>query len=336
MKRWFGIIFSILVIGFLIWFVKDVDFYELYLLLQYVQPFWFGLAVLSTFLTFIVWNIRWTFIVRPYLKGSFWFFLKVMFASAFFSTVTPGAGLSGEPLRAYFIAKKYKRPHAKVLGYVLGDSFFRLSALVIYTIFSVFFVLIYIKISGGLRLFLYIILASLLLASSWIIYLIFKKGNFKLGNLLRRFYYFKFVRKRFKEQGLFEEYINARMKSFTQIFRLVVKKKRNILVGLPLSFIFWGLNYLSAYFMFLSFGKEVNFLLIIIVFTLANIVGSFSPIPGGIGVSEGLMTFLYSAMGINFALALVVSLLQKMSYYFFSLFVGGWYIVRLRKTLDNG
>lgn len=331
MKKGYKVAFTLLVVVVLVWFLSKFNFMDLYLLITYIDIRWFLLAVLATFMTFIVWNIRWMYISHPYIKGGFWIFLRIILVSAFFSTLAIDPGVSGEPIRAHFVSKVSKRPRAKVFAYVLGDAFFRLSALAVFTLFSILFLLVYIKISSTLRLILYILLGIVLIVSTTLIYLILKKNHYNVGSFFKRLHFLSFIKKRFKTPELFEEFLNIKVKTFVKTFREVVKKKNNILVGVPLSLVFWSLNYLAAYFLFLSFGIEVNFLSIIIVFTLGNLIGSFSPVPGGIGVTEGLMTFLYSAMGVNIILALVVSLLQRAIYYFFSLVIGGLCLINLRK-----
>ena len=62
-------------------------------------------------------------------------------------------------------------------------------------------------------------------------------------------------------------------------------------------------------------------------------MGDFSPTPGGIGLVEGFMIFLYTAIGINLSVAIIVSLLSRMIGYFFSLVLGGISLVWLEKEL---
>lgn len=336
MKKVWGFLFSLAIIVLLIVILKDIDFYEVYLLIAEANLFWFILAVLASGLTFVVWNFRWIYILKSFMRTDFWYYLKVLFAGAFFNTVTPGAGIGGEPFRAYYLAKKYNKPKTKVLGYVIGDTFFRMFALFVFVIFSVLFVLVFVNISNSLTYVLEGILIFIILSSILSAFFILKKSNFKMGVIFAFLHKFSFIRNRFSTSEEFVHYVNSKIKSFMKVFRKVVKKKTNIFVGTTLSFAFWIFNFLTAYFLFLAFGQPVNFLSVIIVFTLGSIIGSLSPIPGGIGVVEGSMTLLYSAMGIPPSMALLVSFLQRIIYYFFSLLVGGWCLVHLRKENNNG
>ena len=336
MKRWWGFIFTAIIVGLLFWILKDINFHEVYLLIRGANPLWFGLAFLSSFATFIVWNFRWQYILKPIIKGNFWFLLNVLFAGAFFNSVTPGAGVGGEPFRAYFLSEKYKKSKSKILGYVLGDSFFRLVTLFVFMIFSVLFVLVYVQISNTLKYILEGVFVFVLFISILLMFIILKKLNFNFGAFFKLLYWFKFIKKRFKSSDEFALYVNSRMSKFVGTFRKVVRNKKNIFVGLILAFAFWGFNFLTAYFLFLSFGYSVNFLSVIIVFTLGNMIGSLSPSPGGIGVVESSMTLLYSAMGVVPGLALLVAFLHRIIYYFFSLFIGGLSLIHLRRSINGG
>jgi len=335
MKKFWGVLGTLIILGLLIWLLKDINFYEVYLLITSANLFWFLLAFVSSGMTFIVWNFRCIYVFKKYIKVDFWFYLQVLFAGAFFNTVTPGAGVGGEPFRAYYLAKKYKRSNSKILGYVLGDSFFRLAALVFFIIFSVLFILIYLQISSSLKLVLELILIFIFVSIVIFSFFLLKKFDFKLGAVFRKLHYFKWFRNRFETADDLVSFINKKIQNSSGAFRKVVKNKNNLFVGLSLSFLFWIFNFLTAYFLFLSFGKSVNFLFVVIVFTLGNLVGSLSPVPGGVGVVEGTMTLLYSAMGIMTSLALLVAFLHRIIYYFFSLFVGGWCLINLRRIVNG-
>lgn len=330
MKKVFSFFWTVVILGLLIYLLKDINFYEVYLLLEKANLSWFFLAFACSFLTFVVWNYRCMYILKGYIKPKFWFFLKVLFAGSFFNTVTPGAGIGGEPFRAHYLSLKYKKPRSKILGYILGDTFFRLIVLFGFILFSVLFIFVYVKISNNLKYLLEGILIFVLVISFSVLYLILKKLRFNIGAFFGRLYFFKIIKNKFESKDFFVKYLNSKISNFSKVFRKVVKNKKNFFVGTVLSFVFWMLNFLTAYFLFLSFGHNANFLSVIIVFTLGNIIGSVSPIPGGVGVVESSMTLLYSAMGIASPLALLVAVLQRIIYYFFSLFIGGINLISLR------
>ena len=77
----------------------------------------------------------------------------------------------------------------------------------------------------------------------------------------------------------------------------------------------------------------MSFFLVIIVVSLGNLLGDLSPTPGGVGLVEGFMIFLYSVLGVDLPAAIIVSLLSRLIGYFHSLVLGGISIFYLEKTL---
>jgi hypothetical protein len=335
-KKWFNLAFLLVIIGLLIWILKGINFKDVYLLLKYANPYYIFLAVLVTFLSFVVWNFRWTYMFRDIVHGDFMFLLHVLFAGAFFNTVTPAAGIGGEPLRAHFLASRYKKTRIKMLGYVLGDKFFQLIVLAFFGIFSLLFVLFFVKISPTLRGVLAGILAFVLLLAGFVIYIILKKLKYNLGAIFKKLHFFNFIKDNFKKPKDFENYLNKKSAEVGKVFRKVVRNRNNLIIGLFLSAIFWLLEYLVAYFLFLAFGFQVNFFSVIVVVTLANLIGAVSLFPGGIGVVEISMTLLFSAMGIMAPMALLVSFLTRIIYYVFSLGIGSYSLLHVRKMTNGG
>ena len=339
MKRWvWNSFWFVLVALVLYWAFKDIDFYEVYLILTYANLTYIGLAILVTGLTFFIWALRWTFVSGNLFKGDFWFLLNVLLAGAFFNSVTGGAGVGGEPFRAHFLAKRYKRNRTSMLAYVLADKFYQLVVLVVFAIFSIFFVFVFVNISNTLTYILEATLFFITLFLGAAIYIIVRRSNFSIGKFVKKLHFLRFFKKRFKNASEFEEFINKHSKLFMNVFKKSVKNRKIMFEAFFLSFIFWIFNYLAAYFLFLAFKMEVNFLVIIIVVTLGNLIGSFALVPGGVAITEVTMTLLFAAMGIDIAFAFIVSLLVRLIYYFFSLPIGAfslWYIKKITQDKDK-
>lgn len=316
---------------------KDVDFKDIYTVLTVIDLTYVLLAFLATGLTFFVWALRWTFVSGNLFKGDFWFLTNVLLAGAFFNTITPGAGVGGEPFRAHFLAKRYKKSRTKMLAHVLADKFYQLIVLAVLTVFSILFLFVYTDISSTLKYILQAILVFVVLFSGIIIYLILRKMKFNLGKIFRKLHIFKSVKKRFKNEDHVEDYINSRIKTFSRVFRRSVKNRKVMVEAFLLAIFYWFFFYLASYFLFLAFDFRINFLSLIVVVTLGNLIGSLAMVPGGIGVVEVSLILLFSAIGVFFPLAFLVSLFTRLIYYVFSLPLGAlslWYIRKV--THDKG
>ncbi|MBI2044952.1 flippase-like domain-containing protein [Candidatus Pacearchaeota archaeon] len=330
MKRWAWNLFWIAVIAVLLYLLlKDIDFYEVYLILTYANFNYILLAFIFTGMTFVVWNIRWSFLFSKVFEGDFWFLLNVLLAGAFFNTITPGAGIGGEPFRAHFLAKRYKKSQTTMLAYVISDKFYQLITLAVFSVFSILFILVYVNISNTLKYILEGALIFVLGFSGITFYLIARKLNFSWGGLAKKLHFLKSLRRRFKHEDHLEKFVNNKISIFARVFRKSVKNKKHMAEAFFLALSFWICTYLTSYFLFLAFKQDVNFLSVIIVVTLGTLVGAFALVPGGIAVTEISMTLLFSAMGIPIAFAFIISLLTRLIYYVYSIPIGAislWYI----------
>ncbi len=68
---------------------------------------------------------------------------------------------------------------------------------------------------------------------------------------------------------------------------------------------------LCIYVIYLAFGASVNLGAIIIAYSVANVAGAISVLPGGVGVYEALMTTVLVAAGVPVALSLPVTIMYR-------------------------
>lgn len=333
MKKKFEILLIIMVTLLFLFILKDINFLEVYYLINNLNLFYFTLAFLSCLVTFLLWNIRWQNTLKELIDANYWYILIILFAGVFFNTITPGASTGGEPIRAYFLSKKYNKPKIKLFGSIAADKFFNLAVFLLFVVFSIVFIFIYVEIAPSLKIILEIILASIIIFSLVIIFFLWKKIKFKADWISEKFYKLKSIKKHFKTLEEFKNYVNKKIKNFLDVFNSIILNKKKFWFGIFISIIYWLFLYLSSYFLFVSLNSQINFLSVIIVVTLGYLIGDISPIPGGIGLTEGTMFLLYSAIGVPPPIAIVVSLLSRIIYYFFSLLIGGLSLIYLRFTL---
>lgn len=333
MKRKFEIIITIIVALLLFSILKDINFFEVYYLINNLNLLFFAFAFLACLVTFLLWNIRWKNTLESLISPNYWYLLIVLLAGVFINTITPGASTGGEPIRAHFLGKKYNQSKSKIFGSVVADKFFNLAVFLIFVIFSIVFIFIYVEISPRLKIFLETILSSIIISLIIAIFLIWRKTKFNADWISEKFYRLNSIKKHFKTPEKFKSYINQKISNFTEVFSGIIKNKKKFWFGMFISVIYWLFLYLSSYLLFLSLNTNINFLSLIVVVTLSHLIGDVSPVPGGIGLTEGTMFILYSAIGIPPPIAIVVSLLSRIIYYFFSLLLGGLSLIYLRFAL---
>jgi len=79
-----------------------------------------------------------------------------------------------------------------------------------------------------------------------------------------------------------------------------------------LSVIAWLLECLRLYIVFYAFNVEINFVAVVIIFLIANIIGVLSALPGGMGSIEVTVTGLLVLFGVSEALAGSIALADRL------------------------
>jgi uncharacterized protein (TIRG00374 family) len=322
-----GIIF-LLFLFFIVYVILKIDFVDVYRILKTLQPKFFLLAFSALSLSFVVISVRTMFSLRNFSEPHFWFFLKNTLAGAFINTITPGAQVGGEPVKAYFIGKRYNKSKTRVFGAILVDRAFHALASVFFIVASLLFILTQIPVSYELRIIFQTILFFIFLLFAIIVFLSLKKGRFTLKYLFKKLENFAHLKKSKKFKTFSKGFGNL-----AQTFKKTLSDKKTLFIGLLFSAIYWILTYLVSYFLFLSLEVRVSLFLVIVVVSLGSLVGDFSPGPGGIGLVEGFMIFVYSAIGIDFSSAVIVALLSRLILYFHSLILGGLSFWNLERSM---
>ncbi|AUB55066.1 UPF0104 family protein [Methanobacterium subterraneum] len=88
---------------------------------------------------------------------------------------------------------------------------------------------------------------------------------------------------------------------------------KNLLVVFLFTAVSWLLECVRLYVVFVAFNVEINFVAIIIIFLLANIIGIVSALPGGIGSIELSLTGLFVLFGISSALGGSIALVDRLA-----------------------
>lgn len=87
---------------------------------------------------------------------------------------------------------------------------------------------------------------------------------------------------------------------------------KNLAFVLILSLLSWILECIRLYTVFYAFDVEISFLVIIIIFLLANVIGILTALPGGIGSMELSLTGLFVLFGVSSALAGSIALVDRL------------------------
>lgn len=161
------------------------------------------------------------------------------------------------------------------------------------------------------------ILALLIIGGvGYIFYLYKNKDKFrKIWNRFLRFFDSLFSKIRGKKVSQRQE--SEVFEDIYQGIGLFGKKKRSSIFALLAGLMYWLGDITCFYFVFLGFGYHIHIGVLIFGYCIASLLGMVSFIPGGLGVTEGTMGLLYSALGVPASLALMSILVFR----FFSFWI---------------
>jgi uncharacterized protein (TIRG00374 family) len=316
----------VVIIGVLFYFVfAEIGLYELYSTLRGMNPLYLILAFLSCTLYMFWWNLRGYYIMRSIKKIKFLPLIPIFLAGMLLNTITPGARAGGEPVKAVYLSKRFKITKTKAFAATILNIIYNFFIFSLLSIFSILFVILYIKVSFAIKVFLLVFLFGI--PTLLILLFLLRKRIQKiiLRKLLGRFYHtflFTRVRERFKTHRQLERYLNRKIKVFSKFIKKSLKNGKRLSTGLGTTIGFYIFRYLTVYLLFLALGHDIRFIPIIIVITLATLFGDLSFTPGGMGITEGLMIALYLAFRIDPAVAVIVTFIDRAMFYFYALFLG--------------
>lgn len=327
----------ILILIFLFYIIStQIGFRNIYYILEGMNGFYLILAFLSAVLYMSVWMLRDYYTLRRVKKIRFLPVIPIFLTGIFVNNITPGAKTGGEPVRAYYLSKRFGMSKTRAFAAAVLNIMHNLIIFAVLCIFSIFFVIMYIQIAFVFK----VILIFLLIGIPLIIFILFllkrRIKNLILKTLLGRIYHtflFNKIRERFDTHHKFNGYINRRLRIFSKFIKKSFRN-RSLIIGLLATCFFYLFRFLSVYLIFLALGVKISFISIMIVVTLAILLGDLSFLPGGIGITEGFMIALYLAFSIDPVIAVTVTMIDRAMEYFFSLILGAicfMYITLARK-----
>jgi uncharacterized protein (TIRG00374 family) len=333
MKKRVTIILVALVIGVFIYLVKDISLLEVYNVVKSTKLLYFFLAVFSCFCGYLLWTLRWKINLAVVQKSSFWNLFVFLLSWLFFNLITPGRSIGGEFVAAYFLSKKYKKPKTKFIGTIIADRFFYVISLFVVVFLALLYILLFFKLPHTSRIFLEVLFVGIgFLMFLFIFFMAFRK-KITLVPFFSLLYH-KFIKYFYRISHVKRKYLVFKFRQFGNVFYSIIHHRKIAFVSIIISFSIWCCSFLTSYFLFLSFGLHVGFILVAVIVPIGYFFGDISIIPGGIGFIEGTTYLLYSASGISKEIALLVVLLNTMITGFFNLFLGSIFSLYIKIKYD--
>ena len=144
-----------------------------------------------------------------------------------------------------------------------------------------------------------------------------------------------------KDMTAYAQSIDEIITQFDASFREIVAKKKLMALSIMVMFAAWCLEISIAYVSFLAIGNPVNPVLVITVYSVLTVLQMMPMfLPGGLGVTDIVMTILYMVVGIPKAAASGATIMVRFVTLWFLTVVGGlatFYLAKAHgeKDLDD-
>jgi uncharacterized protein (TIRG00374 family) len=218
-----------------------------------------------------------------------------IFMSGLIMSITPGK--VGELLKSYLVKEVANEPISKTAPIILAERITDFVSLLIIAIVGAYFFDYGGEITIGVALFFLLL----------IIIISNKRLALAIINQLEKI-------------NLLKKYIHSINTAYTSSYQLL--KMKPLLLMTLVSLIAWGFECLGYYFILLNFHIDFGLIWASFSYSFATIIGAISMLPGGLGVTEGSLTFMLIQENISKDVAVATTFIVRVVTLWFAVIVG--------------
>ena len=316
------------VVGLLALVLRGIGFRDIARAMRATKPAAVRGAVLLQFGMFLLWAFRWQLLMPRDERKSILILFPIYMAGVFGNLITPGARVGGEPIRAYYMSRRYGGEKTRYLGTIVADKVGNGAVFLVFLFAAAVLTLVFVPVAAAVKTLL---LAPFLLLTAAIVsgFLMREKIGLRSAfvaralSLIYNGRVMAVVRRQFPTYEHFEEYIIEKLDNvFSPIRAAAVSPKalsKIVLIGVASYMLF----YMAHYLLFAGLGAEVSMLKVFIIVTISVFCGDVSVSPGGAGFMEAAMIALCLASGVSHDKAAAVTLISRGIFYTLGLGFGG-------------
>jgi uncharacterized protein (TIRG00374 family) len=288
--------------------------------LKLANPWYVFLAVVIQFFIYGLWTQRWSITIHSLkISISKKHIFPMLMVGLAVNNITPSARGGGEPVRAYMLGKYTNAPMENAFATVIADRGLDTFPFVLLAVLTLLYSVLALNLPGWIVIALMISLIALVCAFIIILFMSINKTAGQKITLWLVGIFKRISRKNHLE--IEKKAINA-MKGFQDSMRVMIKDRRVLMLGLPLSFLIWFMEIIRVYIVFSSFGTPVPLIIIAAVFVIATLIGLIPLLPGGIGAVDGVMIILYSAAGVPPSISAAATIIERLISFWMTSFIG--------------
>lgn len=250
----------------------------------------------------------------------------ISLAGAGFSNLMPSSRMGGEPIRAYFLCKESRKKTGVCISTIISERVFEAVTFILLSLAMLITAFFHWGLSPTAVFLLFL---AFLVSCSFLTVVLYVSMNRKVGTALVKKFSGLAARFMKKPAATISRKALKAIEEYSVSLRWTLAHKTLWFYGFFYSGMVWAFDVLRTYFVFLALGFDVPLLVILGAIILSALAGSIPVSPGGLGLVEaGMLGFLLS-VGINPAVAVAATILDRLISYWAPTFAGlaaSWYL----------
>jgi len=288
--------------------------------IKLANPWYLILAIIIQFAIYGLWTQRWAINIKSvgiHIRKLHIF--PMLMVGLAINNLTPSARGGGEPIRGYILSKYSNTSFEKSFATVIADRGLDTFPFMVLAVIAIVSAVLFLNLPTIVIYILIIAVIVLLVVFFVGIYMSFnlefgKKVSLWLAGIIKRFSK--------REHGKLEENALKAVHGFQNSMRTMVKDRKVLMYGLPISFLIWIFEILRVYIVFTAFGVDVSFIVIAEVFIISTLLGLIPLLPGGLGAVDGMMIILFSAAGVPPSISAAATIVERLISFWMTSIIG--------------
>ena len=271
---------------------------------------------------------RWHLLMKRQERKGMLYLFPMYMAGVFGNTVTPGARVGGEAVRAYYMSRVFGGEKSAYLGTILADKLGHSAVFLALLLAAGVTVVVLVPTATALKVVLLVVvgLAVAGVVSGLLLRRYVDPREHLLGRLLPFVYNVPplgTLRRRFATYEHFEDYIVRKLDNIVTPVAEAAGSPKALTKIILLTCAAWALFFLAHDMMFRGLGAPVGYWRVAVIVIIATLAGDVSVSPGGAGFMETAMIGLCTAFGVESDTAAAVTLISRGIYFACALGIGG-------------
>ncbi len=289
--------------------------------LKRADPFFILLAFVVEIVDLLVLSFRWHIFVNSVSDVDFKTTFLLTVAGSAASNITPSGRVGGEPLRVYLLRKFAGIRYGTGFATVIVERIADMTAFLVLAFLAVVYSIVFLGLP--LHVITLMILSFLFTLSLFIgLWYITFKREVKSSTIVRLIEKHEWIVKRVPVINYYKSQLEDSVSNYYKQISKIMSKRRYFYTGFFVSFVYWVIEIIRAYILFLAFGEVAQLPVIALAYILSAIIGSLPFGVGGIGLTEGTMIIIYSTSNINTVISGIVTVIDRLLSYWFVILIG--------------